>query len=87
MVFELRSMAGQTLDGLGYFVKWLIYLYKYNFCYSGTHLLVLLSQSVAAFAEKNHIFEKTHFLAWGGLRWVCKDRGTWRRGFRRLLMV
>jgi hypothetical protein len=49
--------------------------------------LVLLSQSVAAFAEKNHIFEKTHFLAWGGLRWVCKDRGTWRRGFRRLLMV
>jgi hypothetical protein len=28
--------------------------------------LVLLSQSVAAFAEKNHIFEKTHFSAWGG---------------------
>jgi SRSO17 transposase len=28
-------------------------------------LLVLLSQSVAAFAEKNHIFEKTHFSACG----------------------
>jgi hypothetical protein len=29
-------------------------------------LVVLLSQSVAAFAEKNHIFEKTHFSAWEG---------------------
>jgi hypothetical protein len=28
-------------------------------------LLVLLSQSVAAFAEKNHIFDKTHFSACG----------------------
>ena len=27
--------------------------------------LVLLSQSVAAFAQKNHIFEKTHFSACG----------------------
>jgi hypothetical protein len=25
--------------------------------------LVLLSQSVAAFAEKNHIFEKTHLFS------------------------
>ena len=29
-------------------------------------LLVLLSQSVAAFVDRNHIFEKTHFSAWGG---------------------
>jgi len=28
--------------------------------------LVLLSQSVAAFVDRNHIFEKTHFSAWGG---------------------
>ena len=28
-------------------------------------LLVLLSQSVAAFAEKNHIFEKTHLFSMG----------------------
>ena len=26
-------------------------------------VLVLLSQSVAAFAEKNHIFEKTHLFS------------------------
>lgn len=50
-------------------------------------LLVLLSQSVAAFAEKNHIFEKTHFSACGGLRWVWQDRGTWRRGFLHMLRV
>jgi hypothetical protein len=50
-------------------------------------LLVLLSQNAAAFVEKNHIFEKAHFSACGGLRWVCQDRGTWRRGFRRLLMA
>lgn len=28
--------------------------------------LLLLSQSVAAFVDRNHIFEKTHFSAWGG---------------------
>ena len=27
------------------------------------HLLVLLSQSVAAFAQKNHIFERTHLFS------------------------
>jgi len=32
--------------------------------------LVLLSQSVAAFVEKNHIFEKTHFFSIRRLRWV-----------------
>jgi hypothetical protein len=36
-------------------------------CFSVNRLaLILLSQSVAAFAEKNHIFEKTHFSACGG---------------------
>ncbi|WP_275191348.1 hypothetical protein, partial [Bradyrhizobium sp. CSA112] len=30
------------------------------------NLLVLLSQSVAVFVDRNHIFEKTHFSAWGG---------------------
>jgi hypothetical protein len=33
-------------------------------------LLVLLSQSVAAFVDRNHIFEKTHFFSMGRLRWV-----------------
>jgi hypothetical protein len=28
--------------------------------------LVLLSQSAAAFVDRNHIVEKTHFSAWGG---------------------
>jgi polyhydroxyalkanoate synthase subunit PhaC len=28
--------------------------------------LVLLSQSVAALVDRNHIIEKTHFSAWGG---------------------
>ena len=28
--------------------------------------LILLSQSVAAFVDRNHIFEKTQFSAWGG---------------------
>ena len=38
--------------------------------------LVLLSQSVAAFVDRNHIFEKTHFSAWGRLRWVWQNRET-----------
>ncbi len=32
-------------------------------CYHFATQLVLLSQSVAAFAEKNHIFEKTHLFS------------------------
>ena len=32
----------------------------------GKNGLVLLSQSVAAFVDRNHIFEKTHFSARGG---------------------
>jgi hypothetical protein len=41
-------------------------LHDSEICDYSDRLLVLLSQSVAAFVDRNHIFEKTHFSARGG---------------------
>ena len=49
--------------------------------------LVLLSQKVAAVVETNHVFGEIHFSACEGLRWVCHDQVTRRRGFRRMSRV
>ena len=49
--------------------------------------LVLLSQKVAGFVEKNHVFGKIHFSACGGLRWVCQNQVTLHRGFRGMSRV
>jgi methyl acetate hydrolase len=49
--------------------------------------LVLLSQKVAAVVETNHVFGEIHFSACEGLRWVCQDQVTRRRGFRRMSRV
>src|SRR6516165_5896146 len=50
-------------------------------------LLVLLSQKVAAVVETNHVFGEIHFSACEGLRWVCQDQVTRRRGLRRMSRV
>jgi len=50
-------------------------------------LLGLLSQKVAAVVETNHVFGEIHFSACEGLRWVCQDQVTRRRGFRRMSRV
>jgi hypothetical protein len=50
-------------------------------------LLVLLSQKVAGFVEKNHVFGKIRFSACGGLRWVCQHQVTLHRGFRGMSRV
>jgi hypothetical protein len=50
-------------------------------------LLVLLSQKVAAVVETNHVFGEIHFSACEGLRWVCQDQVTRRRGFRHMSRV
>lgn len=49
--------------------------------------LILLSQKVAGFVEKNHVFGKIHFSACGGLRWVCQNQVTLHRGFRGMSRV
>jgi hypothetical protein len=50
-------------------------------------LLVLLSQKVAAVVEMNHVSGEIHFSACEGLRWVCQDQVTRRRGLRRMSRV
>ena len=57
---------------------------RHDFSYS---FLVLLSQKVAAVVETNHVFGEIHFSACEGLRWVCHDQVTRRRGFRRMSRV
>jgi hypothetical protein len=49
--------------------------------------LVLLSQKVAAVVEMNHVSGEIHFSACEGLRWVCQDQVTRRRGLRRMSRV
>jgi MFS family permease len=55
--------------------------------FASTGALVLLSQKVAAVVETNHVFGEIHFSACEGLRWVCQDQVTRRRGFRRMSRV
>jgi hypothetical protein len=49
--------------------------------------IVLLSQKVAAVVEMNHVSGEIHFSACEGLRWVCQDQVTRRRGLRRMSRV
>jgi hypothetical protein len=49
--------------------------------------LVLLSQWVAGFIWKNQVFGEIHFSACGGAEWVCQNRVTQDRGFRRMSMA
>jgi hypothetical protein len=49
--------------------------------------LILTESEGAAVVETNHVFGEIHFSAYEGLRWVCQDQVTRRRGFRRMSRV
>ena len=51
---------------LGWYFKIYVTLPMVLVLLGPAYFLVLLSQSVAAFIDRNHIFEKTHFSARGG---------------------